>query len=221
MNDEDKDRRIAALETQIDTYNTTGVKDADAMAEKYLEARERIATLERKRDEARRELADCISACQEALGQLEMIDDALEQADPAFLEGDRTVDCVGLVLIALAKERVRLDDLAQKAAIVVSACFGDSEEQPPLCVIRHADWLKESTERFESTLKLWREGRIPVSIEGFMLETNILHMLRCIHGSNLRAALHLLKHALYQTLRLHVFSLGYWKARAEFKREEK
>ena len=61
--------------------------------------------------------------------------------------------------------------------------------------IKHPEWLKFCA--IERTYKLYREGNLPASIEGFMLVTPLKHALRCIYGSDLRAALALLRQALW------------------------
>jgi hypothetical protein len=107
----------AMLETLDDIARLVGSDVADKDGEDLLF---RVRKLLRERDEAQRELSDCISACQNALGQLEKIEDALERADPTFLEGDETLNCVKLALTALAvlqRERQEQIDIITGAEI--------------------------------------------------------------------------------------------------------
>ena len=60
--------------------------------------------------------------------------------------------------------------------------------------IRHPEWL-ECSKPGES-IRLYREGKIPKAIDGWMLVVSLKHPLRAIYGSDLRAALALLGQAL-------------------------
>jgi hypothetical protein len=84
--------------------------------------------------------------------------------------------------------------------------------------IKHPDWLKFCT--IERTYKLYREGKLPSSIEGFMLVTPLKHALRCIYGSDLRAAWILLGQALWGQIKRPYAYLHYLWHRKEWEQEE-
>jgi hypothetical protein len=48
--------------------------------------------------------------------------------------------------------------------------------------------------------QLYREGNLPKTIEGHMLIVPMLRMLRAFYGTNLSAAVHLLRHAVVEIL---------------------
>jgi hypothetical protein len=56
--------------------------------------------------------------------------------------------------------------------------------------------LRESLTSMARCLKMYEDGKLPKTIDIFMLETPALRYLRCIYGSDLRVALHLLHHAI-------------------------
>ena len=61
--------------------------------------------------------------------------------------------------------------------------------------VKHPEWIQHCN--IDSAVRLSKAKRIPESIEGFMLVTACNHLLRCIYGTNLRAALALLSSALW------------------------
>ena len=72
----------------------------------------RIAKLEAENAKLKEECSFLVSEVQKwletalkAIGRLEQINDAFEEADPKFLDGMDTSDCVKLALAELAKER--------------------------------------------------------------------------------------------------------------------
>lgn len=56
--------------------------------------------------------------------------------------------------------------------------------------IRHPEWLEYSSA--QKTIDLYRSGKIPESIAGWMIVVGLKHPLRAVYGSELRAALALL-----------------------------
>ncbi len=56
--------------------------------------------------------------------------------------------------------------------------------------IKHPEWM--SYVNLEKSLKVYREGKLPCQIVGWMLVVPTRHLLRCIYGSDLRAAFALL-----------------------------
>ena len=64
--------------------------------------------------------------------------------------------------------------------------------------VKHPDWLQHCN--IETTIRLSKARRIPDSIEGFMLVTACNHVLRCVYGTNLRAAWALLLAAIWTKL---------------------
>jgi hypothetical protein len=53
--------------------------------------------------------------------------------------------------------------------------------------VKHPDWVKHCN--IDDTVRLYKAGKIPDCIEGFMLVTPCKHLLRCVYGSDLHAAL--------------------------------
>ncbi len=72
--------------------------------------------------------------------------------------------------------------------------------------IEHPDWM--GNVNAEMTFRLYREGKLPKRIEGWMLVTSCRHALRCIYGSDLKAAWLLLLEAIHD-----VFT---WRIRVPF-----
>ena len=54
--------------------------------------------------------------------------------------------------------------------------------------ILNREWLEDALDDFDRLSRLWRQGRIPEAIEGFMLLTPLRRMLRCIYDSNIAAS---------------------------------
>ena len=59
--------------------------------------------------------------------------------------------------------------------------------------IRHPEWLEYS--KPGKTLELYRAGKLPKSIDGWMLVVSLKHPLRAIYGSDLAAAWALMRQA--------------------------
>ena len=64
--------------------------------------------------------------------------------------------------------------------------------------IQHPDWLSRSNPG--RVLRLYREGKLPSEIAGWMLVVSLKHPLRAIYGSDLRAALALLWQAIREPI---------------------
>jgi len=60
--------------------------------------------------------------------------------------------------------------------------------------VAHPDWLTHSHP--ETSLELFRKGMLPANIAGYMMVVGLKHPLRAIYGSDLRAALALLRLAI-------------------------
>ena len=63
-------------------------------------------------------------------------------------------------------------------------------------VVKHREWLVLANARWNDTFRIYQEDLIPTPIQVFMLTAPLKHLLRCIYGSDLSAALHLLGQAL-------------------------
>ncbi len=66
--------------------------------------------------------------------------------------------------------------------------------------IQHPDWMDEG--RIAKAYQLYRQKKLPSSIEGWMLLTPIKHELRAIYGSDLRAAWELSAQAVQEYIRI-------------------
>ncbi len=62
--------------------------------------------------------------------------------------------------------------------------------------MKRRDWVKHCN--IADVVRLAQQDKIPQVIEGFMLDTAAKHLLRCIYGSDLRAATALFWHALWK-----------------------
>lgn len=65
--------------------------------------------------------------------------------------------------------------------------------------IQHPDWLEKGpleSSGIESTLLMYRQGKLPPSIAGWMLVVACMRVLRAVYGSNLRAGLAIVRDAL-------------------------
>jgi hypothetical protein len=61
--------------------------------------------------------------------------------------------------------------------------------------VKHRRWIQHCN--IDRVVRLCKQDKIPEVLEGFMLKAGCTHVLRCIYGSNLRAALALLGEALW------------------------
>ena len=84
--------------------------------------------------------------------------------------------------------------------------------------IKHPEWLPHCN--IERTFRLVREGKCPEVIAGWMLVVALKHPLRCVYGSDLRAAWALLAQAIWDQLcRPYNYAYFLWH-RKEYEREE-
>lgn len=79
--------------------------------------------------------------------------------------------------------------------------------------IRHPDWLIYSNPQV--AIRIFLRGNMPDNIAGWMIVTSLKHPLRCVYGSDLRAAWHLLIDALKEK-----FFSGLWYRWMEFRHPE-
>lgn len=78
--------------------------------------------------------------------------------------------------------------------------------------IRHPENLSYTEEKVALSLRLFRQKKLPKSIEGFMVLTPLKHGLRCIFGSDLKAAWFLLMSAIGDKFGALWFRVSYpWK----------
>jgi hypothetical protein len=84
--------------------------------------------------------------------------------------------------------------------------------------MKHREWVKFVN--IEDVVRLSKANKIPQSIEGFMLQTSCKHLLRCIYGSNLRAALALLGEALWGKIRWPYAYLNWLLHRKQWEDED-
>lgn len=67
--------------------------------------------------------------------------------------------------------------------------------------IRHPDWLERDPMEcsgIEDTLRMYRQGKLPPSIAGWMIVVGCMRPLRAVYGSNLRAGLMIVRDALIE-----------------------
>jgi len=85
--------------------------------------------------------------------------------------------------------------------------------------IQHPEWLTQSTPG--KTIDLFNQGRLPKSIDGWMLVVSLRHPLRAIYGSNLKAAWHLFLLALWDKWDNPGVQIWMWRAARLFRKTER
>jgi hypothetical protein len=84
--------------------------------------------------------------------------------------------------------------------------------------IRHREWLPHCN--IVKVFSMARDDKLPLAIEGWMLVTALKHPLRCVYGSDLKAALALLRQALWTKIK-YPYDLAYYLwHRKEYEQEE-
>ena len=68
--------------------------------------------------------------------------------------------------------------------------------------IQHPDWVHDAFRSLSNVMRLYAQGGIPASIDGWMVVTPTRRLLRGIYGSDLRAAGYLLAFALNSKRRM-------------------
>lgn len=62
--------------------------------------------------------------------------------------------------------------------------------------IARPDWIEGGVGQFEKTIKLWRKGRVPENLLGWMLVTDCMRVLRAVYGDDLTTAAAIREHVL-------------------------
>lgn len=73
------------------------------------------------------------------------------------------------------------------------------QNMPKFIKIKHPEWLSYSNA--SQSIDLFRAGRLPPEIQGWMIVVGLKHPLRAVYGSDLKAAIALLFDALLDKLR--------------------